>query len=644
MKIIKVIFISIGVLIVLLLIGIFIFLKKFDVNQYLPKITKQIGQTINRKVSIDHANLGFGIFSGLSLDLKNLAISDDPYFSNVNFLTVDQIHLRLDLITLLAKREINVVEVLVISPKVSIIRSQDGKINAQTMAPASGASLEATKPKQEQSTIVTTTSVSSSMAVPAFAVKSIHILNGQFSLEDQNIQMPLHVLIQDVDVRVNSFSLSEPFDFILGLNAWSKAKGLKNVEVTGRCRVDLSKASVQVMDFRITSDLSRWDLNKVKKATPMLDNIPIWPLEIKGNVLFQIPQMNASAKGVDNLSANLSLNGGYVKLKELHSPVENISVQVESDLKNLSIKQVQAHIGTGELNGKGDVKALLTAPTYNFHLESRAIKIEELIDESAFPALLKGSNVGEFTGAGEGFAPEAMLNNIKGEGEFNINDGKIEKLNVLKTILDKLNFVPGLGSSLAGALPSDIKDKLDTDTTVLDKAYTKVKVGEKVVTLDATEVESKIFSIASQGTVGFDLNTNIEVKTYLAADLSSALVKKAKPLQGLLDESNRIFIPGRVSGVIPSISYFPQIDYITKKVATSAGTQEIGKQLQKVLDKNPGVKSILNSFLGGGQNQGNDSDSSTSNSSGEQSTNSDAQTQDQPANKLINNVLKNILR
>ena len=639
MKGLKIFFITIIAIILLTILGVFIFVKVFDINKYLPQINRQIGQTIGRKVNIEQVNLDFNLMKGISLDLKSLTTSDDALFSNKNFLEIDKIHVGLDVWTLISKREIHATNITIVSPKIFLIRSAQGQINAQTLAPtASNGSLatgSTTGPK--------TNATIPAAALPVLLVKSISIEHAQVSFEDQNPPIPLHILIPNIEAKIDDFSLTEPFSFTIGINAWSK--GLKNVNIGGYCRLNLSNTRAQITDLELTSDLSQWDWNKVKAITPTLKNIPVWPQETRGNVLVKVPTLNVSAKGIGQVSANLVLSGGYIKLKEILSPIDNISVQIESDLNNLSMKQLQAHIGSGEIEGKSDIKNLLTSAEYSFQLQSKGVKIEELLDEKAWATNIKGAITGQFTGSGQGFKPEEMLNNIKGQGEFNLSDAKIEKLNILKTILDKLNFIPGLGIYLEGSLPSNVKDKLDTDTTILDKAQTKIKVENKIISVDGGQVESKIFSIAAQGSINFDLATNINVKTYLASDLSAALVKSAKPLQGLLDEQNRLYIPGEVVGKYPSIMYRPQVDYITKKVVTSEGTQQIGQQLQKVLDKNPQVQNILNAVLGGGQNQEGASDNS-SNSPVDQPANTDgqAQPQEKPSKKLINNLLKSILR
>jgi len=586
----------------LILIVLFIFLKFFNVDKYLPQITQQISQSLGRVVNIDHANLGLG-FNGLSLDLKKISMSDNSHFSTTHLLEVEKVHLGLDWVALVLQREIHVIDVIVDSAHVSIVRLADGQINVQTLGQLSNPDANS-KITLTQAPVTSSANTTPAMVLPVISVKSLLLEHAQISFEDRNPQMPMHILVEDIKAQINNFSLTQPFDFNVGFNVFSK--GTKNIDINGHCRLDLNKTNVNISDLNIKTDLSQLDWSKIKAISPALENLPV----IKGIFSIEIPQLNLSSKGMDALSFKVFLK------------------------QNL-----------GEIVLSSETHGLLTIPVYSFQLQSKDIKVDEVVDEDNWPIVLKGTLVGQFSGSGESFSSTQMLNNLKGQGEFNLNDAKIEKLNILKIILDKINFIPGLGNILQGALPAAIKDKLDTDTTVLNKAHTKLKMENQIISVDDTQIESNVFSITAQGTVGFDLATNMDVKTYLASDVSSALVKSAKPLQGLLDDQNRLYIPGKVSGKIPSIAYQPQIDYITKKVATSEGAEQINKQLQKVLDKNPAVKSIFNAVFGDKKSQdGSDNASTDSSTSSSTSTDNQNQTQEEPSKKLINNVLKGIFR
>jgi hypothetical protein len=636
MKVLKIVFVSILGLFVVIFLGLFIFLKTFDVNKYLPQITQQIGQSINRTVSINHVDLGLSLAKGLTLNLKDLVIKDDEKFSKNDFLTVKSVYLGLDIMPLVLQRQVHVTSVVVSFPSISIVRSAEGQINAQTMVPSDSTSKPLQTQTAEAPKVEVKQAAPAASSLPDVSIKSILIENGVVLFEDKNPQMPIKINIDNIEVKVNDFSLTKSFPFTAHLDVL--AKGQKNIDIAGRCVLDLSKNAVSVTDLNIKSDLSQLDLSKVKSVTTILQSLPVWPQEVKGNLLIEIPQLNASSTGLDKLSLKMTLDQGYVKLKELLNPIKDININVSSDLKDLILNSFQASAGGGQIAGKANIHDLLTAQTYDFQLETKGINIDELLDESSWPAILKAGFICQLSGSGTSFAPEPMMKNLKADGSFSLTNAKIEKLNILEVILSKLNVIPGLGNVIESALSSSLKDKLNSDTTVLDKAEGKIKVQDKVISLENADIESKLFTINAQGQVGFDLVTDLSVKTYLASDISADLTKSARPLKGLLDDRGRLYIPGKVTGKAPSVGYSPEIDYISKKVLTEEGTEQINKQLDKVLQKNPQIRGILNSVLGGGQQ----ADQTTTNSEA-QPTDTQDQNQGDSTKKFLNNALKNIL-
>ncbi|MBF0490515.1 MAG: AsmA family protein [Candidatus Omnitrophica bacterium] len=622
MKILKTVFISIAVLIFVSIIAITVFLRTFDINKYLPQVTEQIGKTINRQVVIDHLSLNFSLTNGASLGIKGVTIKDDASFSTTNFLKLDEASLGLEFFPLL-RGQIHVSKVLLSSPHISIIRSSEGLMNIQTMVPVSK-SIEHSNDSTPTPVSTPSTTNNAGLTLPAISIKSITLENGEISFEDKNPKMPLHVVIKNIGVTINNFSLTDTFDFVLHLNLLSKDK--TNVDITGHCSLDLSKNGVHVSALKIQSNLNQLDLAQVKKISTILESIPVWPEESKGNLTIAIPTLDASAKGLDKINLQVSITDGSIKLKELLSPITNINLDVETDLNQLNLKTFKANIGTGEITAQGNIGGLLTTPKYTMKLETKAIKVDELLDEKLWPAVVKGSINSQLSLSGESFDPEAMQKNLKGDGILKLSDGKIEKLNILDALLGKLNFIPGLGNQLSSSLSDSVKNKLGSDTTILDKAESKIKIQDKVVSIIDGDVESKIFSITAQGTVGFDSSVAIDVNIYLAQDLSADLIKSAQPLSGLLDSQQRLHIPGKVSGQGSSVQFKPQVDDITKKAAVAAGSEQLGR----ILDKNPGIKNILNQVLG--------SDEKTTDSS------SGAQPQEKSSKELINNVLNKFLK
>ena len=132
MKIIRIIFFSLLALSLIACAGIFIFFETFDTDQYLPQITKKASLALGRPVSIGGVGLGFSL-RGITLDAGPVTIADDSGFTTQPFIKVDRVRISLDLRPLILRREIHITDILLQSPQIHFIRSQEGNINVRSI-------------------------------------------------------------------------------------------------------------------------------------------------------------------------------------------------------------------------------------------------------------------------------------------------------------------------------------------------------------------------------------------------------------------------------------------------------------------------------------------------------------------------------
>ncbi|MBI3314619.1 MAG: hypothetical protein HYZ86_01580 [Candidatus Omnitrophica bacterium] len=184
-------------------------------------------------------------------------------------------------------------------------------------------------------------------------------------------------------------------------------------------------------------------------------------------------------------------------------------------------------------------------------------------------------------------------------GEAFFTDGRLENFNVLKAVFGRINVIPGLGEQIEGLLSDTLRAKLGGDAAVLDKVRAKFTIRQGEILIDDAMVQSPLFEAEIKGTAGFEGTVRMDVSFYAAKDVSQEIARSITPLQGILDQDGRLYVPGKLTGQAPKIRYVPDAGYLAKKIVTSEGIKQIGQQLEKVLDKNPQVKEILNNVLDG---------------------------------------------
>ncbi|MBI4309001.1 MAG: hypothetical protein HY591_01575, partial [Candidatus Omnitrophica bacterium] len=285
---------------------------------------------------------------------------------------------------------------------------------------------------------------------------------------------------------------------------------------------------------------------------------------------------------VDKVRARIEAGSFLAQRKIEISNIVILGTRVTIGDLGISIPMAQAQVPYLVVGGKG--------------LEGFNARMEFAGGELEFKDLFKGKINGHMNISGQGPGPETLLKNIKGQGEINISDGVIDTFNVLKAVLGSvLGAVPGLAGSVDGMIAQMLKDKLGEDSGKLEKALAKFTIEDAVVFWDDVMALTKALELKAKGTVGFDMNTDMQVAVLVAENISADLAKKVEPLGYLRDDARRIKISGQLAGTMPDVKFHPSVDL--KSVGTNAIIEEGSKQLQKVIEKNPVVGDILNDVL-----------------------------------------------
>src|SRR5271168_4609943 len=192
-KKLRIVLIVVGVFIVLLLIVPFL----IPVNQFRPTIEEKASAALGRKVSV--GDLSFSLLGG-SLSAANLAIGDDPKYSQTPFLTAKSLKVGVEIMPLIFSKTLNVTGITIENPEVTLIRDAAGKWNYSTMG-GSAAKSEA-KP------------------APGAASGAPDVSVGKFSLKDGRIiigatNSQKRSTYDHVNVEASNVSLTSKFPLVV---------------------------------------------------------------------------------------------------------------------------------------------------------------------------------------------------------------------------------------------------------------------------------------------------------------------------------------------------------------------------------------------------------------------------------------------
>ncbi len=642
MKILKIALITIVCVLAIGLVGLFIFIKTFDVNRYLPQLTDSASKALGRPVKIQNGDVRLS-WQGVSVGISGVSVADEAEFSQKPLLELSKADLALAFMPLVLHRQVHISTITVKEAKVNIVRLPDGRVNISALGSKPAAPpppAQAAPPPASTATAPAAAQESASDSpLPDIYARDILIKDASVEFTDQNTQMPMHVLVAHLNVKGKHFSLTDPFPFELDAVVLSREH---NVHAQGTVALDLKQGRVAFTNLNVVSDLANLDIAELAAASPALAKANL-PEQWKGKLSAKIATLALGAAGLEDLKARVDVLDGMVKLKELASPLTGVRLSASADKNTIELQQITAHLKEGAIEMKGEVKDYVKSQVFSLQTSVQGIQVEDVLDPKNLPYRVKGMIKGNALLTGQGFGPDVLAKNLKGQGEFFADGTVIEGLNILKTVLGSvLGFIPGLAAQVEDMLSEKVKAKLDSDTTVLEKVHGKFSIEDALVFIDEGVVQSPVFELSAKGSLGFDMMTDMVLAVRLDPEVSTELLNGVEQMSVLSDESKRIKISGKLIGTLPQVKFVPdvQLKDVTKNVLIEEGS----KQLQKVIEKNPEVGNILNSIFGAPNSSGPDTSSQTQQNAATEGQTSGEDASNDASKKAIGAILDSIFK
>ena len=192
----KIVAIVVGVLIVIVIVVPFL----VPVNQFRGTIEEKASAALGRKVEV--GNLSLSLFSG-ALGADNLAIADDPKFSNSSFLTAKSVKVGVEIMPLIFSKTLNVTDIAIDSPQVSLIRNAVGQWNYSSLGGS------AAKSQAKQGSAPAKPENPSSSSSGEFSVQKLELKNGRITVGSTSSQK--RSTYDNVTVVASNVSLTSKF-------------------------------------------------------------------------------------------------------------------------------------------------------------------------------------------------------------------------------------------------------------------------------------------------------------------------------------------------------------------------------------------------------------------------------------------------
>ena len=161
----------IGIVIVAILVILIVVPFLIPINKFKPTIESKASEGLGRKVQL--GNLSLSLLTG-SVGIDNVSVSDDPKFNSGPFLTAKTVKVGVELIPLIFSQQLNVTEITVVDPQVTMLKDPSGRWNFSSIGGASSK----TSPKAP--------AASGSNSAEAVSIGKLRLEDGQITLGNTN--------------------------------------------------------------------------------------------------------------------------------------------------------------------------------------------------------------------------------------------------------------------------------------------------------------------------------------------------------------------------------------------------------------------------------------------------------------------------
>ena len=386
-----------------------------DANQFRPLLETKLSAALGRQVRL--GSLHLSIFSG-SVAASDLAISDDPAFSQTPFLRAKSLQAGVELMPLIMSRKLNVTGVTIEQPDIDLIQTPAGAWNFSSLGgpagtPAAAAPVPATAPASS----------------PDLTVSLVKISNGRLTVAKQGAKSkPL--ILENVNLEVKDFSAAASFPFTFS----ATAPGDGQIKLDGKAGPINAGNAI---------------------ATPFEGNLHVAHVDLAVSGLVDAA---AGIGGLISIDGSASSNGasvtvkGKAKAEQLKlvkggtpaKPAAEIDLTLTHDLKKQfgAVNRADIHLGKAVATLTGAYELSGETPTVNLKLNGDKIPVTELV--AFLPALNvvlpAGASVDQGTAA-VNLAAEGPIDKLVATGTLALENARLSNYD----LASKLKVLQALG-------------------------------------------------------------------------------------------------------------------------------------------------------------------------------------------------------
>jgi AsmA protein len=512
--------IAVAAILVILIVVPFL----IPINKFKPTIESKASDALGRKVQL--GNLSLSLITG-SVGIDAISVSDDPKFNSGPFLTAKTVKVGVELIPLIFSQQLNVTEITVVSPQVTMLKDPSGRWNFSSI----GGAASKTAPKAP----------ASSNSAETLSIGKLRLEDGQITLGNTNSRK--RTVYTKVNLTASDVAMKNSFPVLFSM----QMPGGGSMKIDGKIGpVDAEDAALTPQNVKLT--ISELNLSSTGFLDPSLGLGGV--ADMDANLVSEKGQM--ATKGQLKLSKAVLVAGG--------SPA-GVPAVVNFDTKYDLVKGTgilhpsTLSIGNAKSNLSGTYKSEGDDFTVDLKITGEGLPATDL--ESFLPAL--GINLPDKSRLSAGTMNTNL--HVSGPTDKLVTDGTIGLFNGKLAGFDLGKKLSGIGA-LAG-IKSGGDLVIEKFTTNLHMATT----GLRADNLDA--VVPALGSMVGNGTV--DAKNNLDFKLVATVNNAVATAEAGSVAGGLGGAMGKVLgggancknggikVPLQIHGTTASPQFVPDI-------------------------------------------------------------------------------------
>lgn len=473
---------QISILVVLLgFLGIIALVTLVDPNSFKNSIENQVSSLTSRTLTFN-GSLRWRLTHGLSIETSDVALSNRAGFDKT-FLSIQKMQITPRLWSLFTGRLL--VDIVLQDADLNLIRKSPNVNNWQDL-------FESSDKKSRSNRIV----------LNRLEIKQCHIdwqdeyLKRHYSI--RNLSLNSGSLMRAIRGKFTnatlSFFLTDPAqkqEIQASLNADWKLKDtlktleLQNLNINGVKQdappISLVVTQAQIQDFKnnpalfgnmslALPDLNAWlDYFKIKTNLTLPKNIDLkaefkyispqleitsFLIQLKPRGSFEGNLQMDSLGSLKDMNATGSVKGSLLTIGSMDIPEVKATIQMKNGL--LNINPIEYHYAKGDHRGSIQVDFTNPVTKYRFSQESNHFEISTLLETLGYHNKLQGGTSLKFNLWSEGDSLFALKQNLNGQGEFELNNGKIGGIDAAYLLKHAQNTIKDFMSAVHRKKPSNL--------------------------------------------------------------------------------------------------------------------------------------------------------------------------------------------